>query len=111
LTKLTAIDSGTRFWDHISNKPFDQIKVSPETRALLQRSLFFTPLPFVERVMFISTPQHGAMLAAKQVVTSLAARFVTLPMTVLSGIAQAATSTGDEKLSKILRRPRRRSTA
>lgn len=105
LTKFTAIDNGTRFWDHISSKPFDKIKVSPETRALLQRSLFFTPLPFVERVVFVSTPQHGAMLAARQWITDLAARFVTLPMTVLSGFAQAAASTGDEKLTAILRRP------
>jgi hypothetical protein len=105
LTKLTAIDSGTLFWNLVSNKPFDQVKVSPETHALLERSLFFTPLPFVERVVFISTPQHGAMLAAKQLVTSLATRFVTLPMTMLSGLAQAATSSGDEKLRKILRRP------
>lgn len=105
LTKFTAIDSATRFWDHISSKPFDEIKVSPETRVLLQRTLFFTPLPFVERVVFVSTPQHGAMLAARQLITDLAARFVTLPMTVLSGIAQAATSTGDEKLTALLRRP------
>ena len=105
MTKFTTIDSGTRFWDHISSKPFDEIKVSPETRVLLQQTLFFTPLPFVERVVFVSTPQHGAMLAARQLITDLAARFVTLPMTVLSGIAQAATSTGDEKLTALLRRP------
>jgi hypothetical protein len=105
LTKLTAIDNGTRFWDLISDKPFDQIKVSPQTRTLLRRSLFFKPLPFVKRVVFISTPQHGAILAAQQWVTSLAAKLVTLPQTMLSGIAQAATSTGDEKLTAILRRP------
>ncbi|WP_340123785.1 alpha/beta hydrolase [Methylobacter svalbardensis] len=105
LTKMTAIDNGTRFWDHISNKPFDQIRVDPETRALLQRSLFFKPLPFVKRVVFISTPHHGAMLAARQWVTGLAARLVTLPQTMIRGIAQAATATGDEKLTAILRRP------
>jgi hypothetical protein len=105
LTKFTAIDSGTRFWDRLSSKPFDEIKVSPETRSLLQRSLFFTPLPFVKRVVFISTPQHGAILAAKQWVTGLAARFITLPQTMLTGLAQAATSSGDEKIRAILRRP------
>jgi len=26
LAKMTAIDSGTRFWDNISNKPFDEVK-------------------------------------------------------------------------------------
>lgn len=104
LTKMTAIDNGVRFWNNISNKSFDEIHVDPETRALLQRSLFFKPLPFVKRVIFISTPHHGAMLAARQWVTGLAARFVTLPQTVIRGIAEAATATGDEKLTAILDR-------
>ena len=105
LTKMTAIDNGTRLWDLISSKPFNEIKVSPETRSLLQRSLFFTPLPFVKQVVFIATPHHGAMLAAQQWVTDLAARLVTLPATMINGIAQAAASTGDEKLTAVLRRP------
>jgi pimeloyl-ACP methyl ester carboxylesterase len=105
LAKLTAIDSGNRFWDLVSNKPFDQIKVGPETRDLLRQSIFYTPLPFVERVVFVATPHHGAMLAAWQLVTGLAARFVTLPMSLVRGVAQAAASTGDEKLMKVLRRP------
>ncbi|MGZ8237934.1 MAG: esterase/lipase family protein [Methylobacter sp.] len=105
LTKLTAIDTGMRFWNRVSDKPFDEIKVSPETRTLLQQSLFFTPLPFVKRVVFISTPHHGAMLAAKQWVTGLAAKFVTLPQIMLSGLAQVALANGDEKLKAILLRP------
>jgi hypothetical protein len=105
LTKMTAIDSGTRLWEIISDKPFEQINVSPETRQLLQESLFFKPLPFVKRVVFISTPQHGAMAAAYQWVTGLVSRLVKLPSTVVNGIAQAATSSGDEKLNRLLRRP------
>src|SRR5499433_1585384 len=64
LTKLTAIDSGTRFWDDISTTPLDQLTIEPETKELLQRSLFFTPLPFVKRVIFISTPHRGSYQAA-----------------------------------------------
>ena len=105
LTKFTAIDSGTRFWDRISSKPFDEIKVSPEIRATLQRSLFHKPLPFVERVVFVCTPQHGAMLAANSLVTGLAAKLLTLPMSVINGVAQAALSSGDEKLAAALRNP------
>jgi pimeloyl-ACP methyl ester carboxylesterase len=105
LTKLTAIDGGTRFWNLVSDKPFDEIHVDPKTRAFLQRSLFFTPLPFVKRVIFIATPHHGAILAARQWITGLAARVVTLPQNMLAGFAQAATSTGDEKLAAKLRRP------
>jgi hypothetical protein len=107
LTKFTAIDSGTRFWDRISDKPFDAIEVSPETRALLQQSIFFTPLPFVERVVFVSTPHHGALLAAGRV-GAIASWLVRLPASVFGGLAQAAqavASTGDEKLAAALRRP------
>src|SRR6185295_13868978 len=60
LAKLTAIDTGSRLWDRISNKPFDQVELEPETRQLLQQSMFFTPLPFVGRVIFVSTPHRGA---------------------------------------------------
>jgi pimeloyl-ACP methyl ester carboxylesterase len=104
LTKLTAIDSGTRFWDRISSKPFDEIQVSPETRALLQRSLFYTPLPFVERVVFVATPHHGALLASGRI-GAIAAWLVTLPVGLMSQTAQAVTTTGDEKLVAVLRRP------
>lgn len=105
LTKLTAVNSGTRFWDRISDKPFDQIKVNPETREILEQSTFYTPLPFVKRVVFISTPHHGAMLAAYEIVTNLASRLIRLPGTLVKKFTLLATSTGDEKLAALLRRP------
>jgi pimeloyl-ACP methyl ester carboxylesterase len=105
LTKLTAIDTGNRFWDLASNTPFDKIKVSPDVEAMLKRTLFFKPLPFVKRVVFIATPQHGAMAAASEWVTGLVAKLVTLPQNMMRGFAQAAAATGDEKLLAKLRRP------
>lgn len=106
LTKLTAIDTGTRLWDRISSKSFDEIQVSPETHELLKQSLFFTPLPFVQRLVFVATPHHGAIMAAWQWVTDLASRVVIIPVTIMSGLAQlAATSSGDEKLNAVLRKP------
>lgn len=105
LAKLTAIDTGTWLWDRISSKPFDTVSTSPETRDMLKQSLFFTPLPFVERVVFVATPHHGAMMAAWQWVTSLASKLVTLPLSVVGGLAQVAASTGDEKLATWLQRP------
>jgi pimeloyl-ACP methyl ester carboxylesterase len=105
LTKLTAIDTGTRLWDRVSNKPIDEVKVNPETRKLLRRSMFFTPLHFVERVVFISTPHHGAMLAARRVVTGLAAKLISLPRAVLGELAQAAGTISDEKLAAAMSSP------
>src|SRR5262249_52114533 len=63
LTKLTVVDSGDRFWENISRKPFDQMHFKPETAALLHRSFFFERLPFVTRVVFMSTPHRGSYLS------------------------------------------------
>ncbi len=91
LTKLTAIDSGTKFWDAFSSEPLEDMDVSPETRELLQKGMFVTPLPFVNRVIFIATPQRGSYVsgswAAQQV-----AKFVKLPSRVVSGVADIMTN-------------------
>ena len=71
LAKLTAVDSGDRFWRTLSEKPFEQLDMEPEERAVIERSLFFAPLPFVKRVVFIATPHGGSYLTLRRV-----ARFV-----------------------------------
>jgi hypothetical protein len=63
LARLAVTDSGTRLWDNVSRVPLDSLRFDAETREILQRSLFFTPLPFVERVIFVATPHHGSRLA------------------------------------------------
>jgi len=79
LTKLTVIDSGNAFWKNISDKPFDEVKLPPETRELLRAGLFLKPLPFVSEVLFLATPQRGSYLAGPQFVRRLAEYFVRLP--------------------------------
>ena len=63
LTKMTAIDSGNVLWDAFSRRPLEELKVSAETRDLLRRTRFITPLPFVRELIFISTPHHGSYVA------------------------------------------------
>ena len=87
LTKLTAIDSGNRFWDSIFNAPIDQLDVSPETRELLQRSFFYKPLPFVHRVVFISTPHRGSHFTGGYI-SDLLRRLISLPGTLLSPLQE-----------------------
>jgi hypothetical protein len=60
LTKMTVVDSGTKFWELISDVPFDQAKLSPETRDLTRRATFVKPVPQVKRVIFIATPHRGS---------------------------------------------------
>jgi pimeloyl-ACP methyl ester carboxylesterase len=88
LTKLTAIDSGNRFWDRAFKVSIDQIDVSPDTRELLRRSLFYKPLPFVHRVVFISTPHRGSHLSGGYI-TDMLRRLISLPFTLLSPLQEA----------------------
>ena len=55
-----------------------ELDILPETRAILERSLFFHPLPFVERVVFIATPHRGSFFAKRRL-GRFASRLVTLP--------------------------------
>lgn len=63
LCKLQVVESGSRFWDAITDLPFDELELEPGEKELLRESLFFEPLPFVERVIFVSTPHRGSFLA------------------------------------------------
>jgi pimeloyl-ACP methyl ester carboxylesterase len=67
LTKMTAIDSGSRFWDLNWAKPLESLDVSPETRDVLQRWAFVKPLPFVKRVVFLATPHRGSPLTVGRI--------------------------------------------
>ena len=89
LTRLMVTDSGTRFWDYVTDTPFEKIDVTPETRALIQRSMFFEPQPYVKRVIFIATPHQGSFRVSSLVLSAVR-KLVTLPLTVVTGIAELA---------------------
>ncbi len=63
MTKMLVINSGDALWRNVTNVPFDQANLRPDTRDLLHRALFLTPLPFVKRVIFIATPHRGSVMA------------------------------------------------
>jgi pimeloyl-ACP methyl ester carboxylesterase len=83
LAKMTAIDTGSKLWDAISLKPLDELRLRPETRDLLQRSMFVKPLPFVRRIVFIATPQRGSYLTQYSL-GGFIAGLVRLPFTLIS---------------------------
>jgi hypothetical protein len=81
---MTVVDSDSVFWNNISSTPFDQVRLSPSSRALIREALFVKPLPFVKRVIFISTPHRGSYLASPAIVGRLAARLISLPRNIVS---------------------------
>ncbi len=78
LTKLMAVDTGDRLWNAIATVPPEQVRASPRFRDLLRRTMFVKPLPFVRRVVFISTPHRGSFLTGRRL-NALLRRLIRLP--------------------------------
>src|SRR5262245_42733804 len=95
LAKMMVINSGTKFWDNISKVPLEQLKLSDQSRKLLQESMFVEPLPFVRRVIFMCTPQHGSYQAGGRVIHWIT-RFMKLPGDVLDVSKDALQGNSDK---------------
>lgn len=95
LTKMTVIDSGSRFWDLVFKQPLETLDVSPETRDLLRRVGFVKPLPFVKRVVFLATPHRGSSLTVGRFaewVADMVRGFIKAPITVTRALTELATN-------------------
>jgi len=90
LVKMQVVSTGDRLWNAVSRKPLAELKLSPDTRALLQRGLFVEPLPEITRVVFICTPQRGSFVAGRTVIATLVRRLMDLPHTVTGLTADLA---------------------
>ena len=100
LTKLTAVDTGDKIIRGVTGKGLKELDLTPEQRNLIREKAVFEPLPFVDRVVFISTPHRGSFLAGDWV-RNLVRRLVFLPMdiikqTVILGKALAAAEVPEE---------------
>jgi hypothetical protein len=60
LAKMMVQDSGSRMWQLLSDRPFEELAGDPEDRELFRHALFFKPRPEVRRVIFIATPHRGS---------------------------------------------------
>ena len=67
LSHSMAVSSGPKFWELNTVSPFDRIKGPPDVLEELRRYMFFEPLPFVSRVVFLATPHRGSELSRRVV--------------------------------------------
>lgn len=104
LAKLTVVESGDRLWRNVSRRPLEDLGLAPESEELLRRSLFFRPLPFVQRVVFMATPHGGSYLSDFRV-ASWISRLVKAPATLTKLAFDLATLGGDELYLRSLDRP------
>lgn len=87
LAKLTAVDSGDRFWNGFISVPFEQLDISPEKRESLRNAFYYKPLPFVKHVVFMSTPHRGSYLTGGYI-NRIFKGVISLPFTLLSPLQE-----------------------
>ena len=64
ISRLMITDSGgDKLWRYFFGKSPAQTKLSPESKALLEEGLIFKPRRDVARLIFISTPHRGSVIA------------------------------------------------
>jgi pimeloyl-ACP methyl ester carboxylesterase len=97
LAKMLVIDPGSRLWDGIVRRPLSSLNLSDKSRQLLQETLFPRPLPEVQRVIFIATPQRGSYVAAFSI-SQMIASLVTLPLAVTNVGKEVLTGNGGNVL-------------
>lgn len=79
LTKLTATDTGDKLLQAIlKTNRLEDLHLTAEQQAEVRHYTCFEALPFVTRVVFISTPHRGSYLASS-FVRRLARKLVALP--------------------------------
>lgn len=103
LTKLTVVNSGSKFWDNFSKVPIEKLDIKPETRDLLRRSMLVEPVPHVRRVIFVATPHRGTPLSATGIVKWLT-RFITLPLNIVGAATDILTLNKDRLVARSLDR-------
>jgi hypothetical protein len=100
---LTATDTDDKLLQvALKTNRLDNLGLSPAQQATLRHYICFEALPFVKRVVFISTPHRGSYVAGS-FVRSLARRLVTLPARVMKSATELAGLREKLKLPKELK--------
>ncbi len=92
LTKLTSVSSGDRFWTY--PVPIEELELDAKQEQVLRRSLFFEPLPFVHRVVFVATPHGGSFLTLWRA-AGVVGDLVTMPVWVVQTMADVVAQNPD----------------
>lgn len=78
LSHTMAVSSENKLWRLHSDRQFQDINGEPAVLEELQRYLFFEPLPFVRRVVFLATPHRGSDLS-RHMIGQVGSRLISDP--------------------------------
>jgi len=79
LTKSMVQTTGNKLVDMMFKTSIDEMKISKEDKKMLKDALIFESLPFVKRVIFMSTPHRGSEMT-HWTSMKLAVNFINLPV-------------------------------
>lgn len=107
LSRLMTQRSGDEEWGQMFNRPPELLDLPTRQRALLRELFYFEPLPYVNEVIFISTPHRGSDLATNPIgklganLIQLPANLIDLSGNLLQSSLAALTPEGRELLAEI----------
>jgi pimeloyl-ACP methyl ester carboxylesterase len=108
LCRLIISDShGDKFWRDFFGTSPGQAKLSPESKALLKEAFIFKPRRDVARVIFISTPHRGSVIAQGPI-GRIASSLIHAPMEFVKlspEIMQASVAQEEPGMLKLKRMP------
>ena len=87
LTKFTAVDTGQSLVRALTGKDLDALQMPEESKARVRHLLVLKPLPFVKKVIFLSTPHRGSF-QSKDWIRNLLRRLITLPATMVQNFME-----------------------
>lgn len=79
LAKLQVTRSEGELWNAIANQPFDALKANEDQRQTIHDALYFEPVPYVKRVVYIATPHRGS-LWSENLLGRLGRQFIEFPL-------------------------------
>lgn len=83
VSKMQTVYSDDRFWNLVSDHPFEELKAPEEIKERLRTAVFFEPNPAVHRLITIGTPHRGSHFA-NDYTRWLSRYFIQLPGKVLT---------------------------
>jgi pimeloyl-ACP methyl ester carboxylesterase len=108
ISRLMITDSGgDKLWRYFFGRPPGQTKLSPQTKTFLAGAFIFKPRHHVARLIFISTPHRGSVIAENSIgrIASSLIRKSTRVMKAGPEILQASVIQEDPTVLKLNRLP------
>lgn len=87
VARLQTLDSGNDFWNIVSDKPFEMIHASHESKRELASTFFFRPTLSVRRVITIATPFRGSEFV-NSTTRWIGSKLIKIPQMLVSGRQQ-----------------------